>query len=69
MIILLAVRVHVHVYKSKLINKVKSYMPNTLKTIPKLKLEMCQYNTDAHTQGPALPRDKHFAKHEVEKGP
>ena len=34
-----------------------------------LELEMCQYDTDAPGQGPSSPRNKHFAKNEVEKGP
>ena len=37
--------------------------------ILKTKLEMCQYDTDAPAQGPSSPRNKHFAKNEVEKGP
>ena len=32
-----------------------------------LKLEMCQYDTDAPAQGPSSPENKHFAKNEIEK--
>ena len=31
-------------------------------------LEICQDYTDAPTQGPSSPGNKHFAKNEVEKG-
>ena len=34
-----------------------------------VKLEMCQYETDASTQGPSSLGNKDFAKNEVEKGP
>ena len=35
----------------------------------KKKLEMCQYDIDAPTQGPSSPAHRHFAKNEVENGP
>ena len=35
----------------------------------KKKQEMCQYDTDAHAEGPSSPAHRHIAKNEVEKEP
>ena len=38
-----------------------------VKVNEELKLDMCQFDTDAPAQGPSSPEKEHFAKNEIEK--